>query len=441
MNSAPVALLGALSGATVATADALACNSWLSDLKKVQGWIDSFRAQVTSRLDVLAAEGESFGSEAAHTRTSGMSARDAAKEKERSRALGAATGFGEALSHGAVTGAHVDQLAAATAGLSDAVRDRVFERSAELLEHASHHDPGRFGRHVRDLARRLERDAGATRDEQQRANSYLSVTLNNATGMYDLHGSLHPELGAKVKRALARQVAAMVQQGEASGIAEFVDRSVNRARLAAEALGELLSAGHGSVRPTIADISILIDSTTLATGEHHDHSVCETSDGAVLPVNTVRRLICNAFVTGLVIGPDGTPLDAGRTVRTANRRQRRALRAVYRTCAAAGCDVPFDQCDSHHIDPWEHGGSTDLDNLLPLCARHHHLVHALGWRLRLEPDRTLTVTDPEGVLVMVTTPDVPHRARPLDERRTKPASAGGAPREQIGEQQPALLAS
>ena len=106
-----VAPLGALDSAAVA----LACNGWLGDLKKLQGWIDSFRAQVTARLDVLASEGESFGSEAAHARNSGMSARDAAKERERSRTLGAAEGFADALSQGAVTGAHVDQLAAATA--------------------------------------------------------------------------------------------------------------------------------------------------------------------------------------------------------------------------------------------------------------------------------------------------------------------------------------
>ncbi len=441
MSSAPVALLGALDSAAVATADALACNGWLGDLKKLQGWIDSFRAQVTARLDVLASDGESFGSEAAHARNSGMSARDAAKERERSRTLGAAEGFADALSQGAVTGAHVDQLAAATATLSSDVRDGVFERSAELLEHATHHDPGRFGRHVRDLARRLERDAGAKRDQQQRANSYLNVTLNNATGMYDLHGSLHPELGAKVKRALARHVAAMVQHGEASGIPEFVDRTVNRGRLTADALGELISAGHGIVRPTVADIGVLIDDKTLATGEFHDHTVCETSDGAMLPVNTVRQLICNAFVTGLVIGPDGTPLNVGRTTRTANRQQRRALRAIYRTCAAEGCDTVFDQCDIHHIDPWERGGLSNLDNLLPLCARHHHLVHALGWRLRLAPDRTLTVTDRNGVPVMVTTPDMPHPSRALDERRIRPAPAGDAPHEERSEQVPALLAS
>jgi len=30
----------------------------------------------------------------------------------------------------------------------------------------------------------------------------------------------------------------------------------------------------------------------------------------------------------------------------------------------------------HHLVPWEHGGTTDLDNMLLLCRRHHTAHHA-----------------------------------------------------------------
>ena len=439
MKSAPVALLETLSGADVHAADALACNRWLGELKQVQGWVDAFRVQVTARLDTLATEGESFGSEATHSRCSGMSARDAAKEKERSRTLGAADGFADALSEGAVTGAHVDQLAQATANLADEVRAGVFDRSGDLLQHAVANDPGRFGRHVRDLARQLERDAGLSRDAQQRAATYLNITVAG-DGMYDVHGRLHPELGAKIKRALDHHVAAMINKGEQAGIPEFVNRTVDRGRLAGEALGELVSTGHGTLRPTVADIVVLVDDHTLATGEVHDHSVCETTDGAPLPISTVRRLICEAFATGIVIGQDGNPLNVGRTKRTANRAQRRALRALYRTCVAEGCDVLYDQCELHHIWWWETGGPSDLDNFVPVCARHHHLIHTLAWQLHLAPDRTLTITDRHGITIMVTTPDMPHPAR-SGHRRTWPAPAGEPQHSESTEQQPALLAS
>jgi hypothetical protein len=41
-------------------------------------------------------------------------------------------------------------------------------------------------------------------------------------------------------------------------------------------------------------------------------------------------------------------------------------------------------------------GLTNIDNLVPLCRRHHHLVHEGGWKLHLDADRTLTVTQPDG---------------------------------------------
>lgn len=441
VRSAPVAALQALDGIAVAGADALACQRWLREAKRVRGFLDAVEADVTARLDALAQHGESFGSEATHVNYSGVSSKDAGKLKERAKTLGQASGFADALAHGNVTASHVDQLAAATAHLSEDVRTSLFERSGDLLEHASHEDPGRFGRYVRDLARRLERDAGVEREAQQRQTTWLTIAVNAATGMYDVRGSLHPELGARVKRAIDRQVAAVIAGGESQGVPEFVDRTVNRNRLAADALGDLVAAGHGTVRPTVADVGLLIDVTTLTVGEYHEHSVCETSDGVLLSVPSARRLLCNGLVTPIIVGADGVPLNVGRTMRTANRQQRRALRAMYRTCAAEGCDTPFDRCEIHHIYPWEDGGATDLDNQLPLCSRHHHLVHALGWTLRLSGDRTLTVTDRDGQVVMVTTPDMPHPARPAHRRRAGPAPAGARDDENASEPQSARLAS
>jgi hypothetical protein len=45
---------------------------------------------------------------------------------------------------------------------------------------------------------------------------------------------------------------------------------------------------------------------------------------------------------------------------------------------------------------WRHGGNTDLDNLLPLCERHHHAVHDRGSRITLGPRRELTINLPDG---------------------------------------------
>jgi hypothetical protein len=52
-----------------------------------------------------------------------------------------------------------------------------------------------------------------------------------------------------------------------------------------------------------------------------------------------------------------------------------------------------------------------LDNLVLVCSRHHHLLHAPGWDAKLLPDNTLQITDPHG-RTHTTTPDT-RRAPPL----------------------------
>jgi hypothetical protein len=96
-------------------------------------------------------------------------------------------------------------------------------------------------------------------------------------------------------------------------------------------------------------------------------------------------------------------LDLGRTTRLANAAQRRALRAIYPRCAIPDCLTRFDHCKIHHVHWWRHGGRTDLENLLPVCVRHHTAIHDEGWVIELGPDRVLTLTLPKGE-VMTTGP-------------------------------------
>jgi hypothetical protein len=125
--------------------------------------------------------------------------------------------------------------------------------------------------------------------------------------------------------------------------------------------------------------------------------VCELEDGTPLPVATVRRLCCDANLLPVVLGGDGVPLDVGRARRLASADQRRALSVMYSRCGWPGCHVAFEHCRIHHIRFWPTiGGDTDLDNLIPACATHHHLVHEGGWTLTMQPDRTITLIRPDG---------------------------------------------
>ena len=129
------------------------------------------------------------------------------------------------------------------------------------------------------------------------------------------------------------------------------------------------------------------------------HGLCETSDGQALAAASLRRMLCDAVVYPTVLGGSGEVLDSGRARRTVNRKQRRALRAMHRTCGHPGCTVPFESCRIHHVRWWTRdSGPSDLDNLLPLCETHHHLVHEGGWTLTMTPDRVATWIRPDGTV-------------------------------------------
>ena len=145
------------------------------------------------------------------------------------------------------------------------------------------------------------------------------------------------------------------------------------------------------------DVTLLIDHHTLHHG-HHDHGICETAAGIPLPVETARRLCCDAEVTLATLDANGVVRDLGRSQRTLNRAQRRELRAMHRTCVGRGCEVPFDQCQIHHVVFWRNDGNTNIDNLVPVCARHHHLAHEGGWTLTMTPERVITWTRPDGTI-------------------------------------------
>jgi hypothetical protein len=107
---------------------------------------------------------------------------------------------------------------------------------------------------------------------------------------------------------------------------------------------------------------------------------------------------CDAEIIPIVLNGHGEALDVGREQRLATRAQRRALRAMYRTCAYPGCHISIEACRIHHVHWWNHDGPTSLHNLIPLCSSHHHLVHEGGWTLTLTPDRTITLTRPDGTV-------------------------------------------
>jgi hypothetical protein len=117
--------------------------------------------------------------------------------------------------------------------------------------------------------------------------------------------------------------------------------------------------------------------------------------GAVIHAETARRLACSARVQLVVEHPSGDPIGVGRMARDPSTLMMRQLRYRDPGCVFAGCGTRR-FVDAHHIVWWEHGGRTDLDNLVLLCHVHHKLVHEYAWRLARARDGTVTWFRPDG---------------------------------------------
>lgn len=165
-------------------------------------------------------------------------------------------------------------------------------------------------------------------------------------------------------------------------------------RLTVDAVVEAVSSPSGGGRPGLV---VHIDVDSLIRGRHPG-TLCETDSGVAVPVDTARRLACEADIVPVVLVGAGAVLDQGRAKRLASAEQRTAIEAMQATCSHPDCSVSVDECRIHHLRPWVAGGRTDLSDLAPVCERHHHLVHEGGWTFEMTAERIGTWTRPDGVV-------------------------------------------
>ena len=125
----------------------------------------------------------------------------------------------------------------------------------------------------------------------------------------------------------------------------------------------------------------------------------EMGFGAQISAARARWIACDGQVTRIVMGPDGMPLDYGRTVRLVPPHVRRAAEVRDGGCVFAGCGAPTTWCDVHHLLEWINGGETSLDNSALLCERHHTKVHH-GFRVERQPDGRWRTRRPDGTEIL-----------------------------------------
>lgn len=390
----PVRLVERVAAFDDASRDRAEITAVLRDVAALRRWLAAREAKAAAALRAVAAYPEKTMAD--ETR---VPLRDAEQAVERAGLLGAAPALAAALEDGRVDAAHVDALGRGLRGLDPAQRRAVLSEEERLAAAAAACDADEFRRVVKRETDRVRAESGQQTLERQRRDARLWSWADRATGMWCLSGRFDADTGAELARRLR---AAKEHLFRTAQPATAPDDPVERDQhLAACALVELLLRPEGVPTSGRTEVVAVVEGGRPPDerGDHVDWGL-----PVELPVDVLHRLLGAADVhtivtwNGLVLHAPGR-LDLGRTTRIANAAQRRALRALYRTCGLPGCHTRFDECRIHHVHWWRHGGATDLANLLPLCSHHHARLHAEGWQLHLGPNRELTVTLPDGTVL------------------------------------------
>jgi hypothetical protein len=236
--------------------------------------------------------------------------------------------------------------------------------------------------HIESLVRHFRRAQEAqelSREARQQAGRSVEY-------WYDEDGSLVfkarlPALaGALLVKALAGAVDSLAADtpGEAPG--SFATRRADALALVAESF--LQHEPRASSTADRHQVVVHVDAETLHTREA---GRCHIEQGPVLPVESVRRLSCDASLVRVVENARGEVLDVGRKMRSIPPALRRALNVRDAGCCFPGC-THRRYLDAHHIEHWIDGGETKLSNLVSLCRKHHRLVHEGGVSVSALPD-------------------------------------------------------
>lgn len=127
---------------------------------------------------------------------------------------------------------------------------------------------------------------------------------------------------------------------------------------------------HGRPRPGV-HLGVIIPLTSLLG---LSDTPAETLDGQIaLPASLVREIASTpgTIFQRILTDPIGNVLAIDPQRYRPTEAQRHAIAIRDGTCLVPGCDVPAEDCDIDHREPWPRGPTT-ATNLTALCRRHHN---------------------------------------------------------------------
>jgi hypothetical protein len=407
----------------VSVVDEVAVAVLLSDVAGLQRFLQAREIDLNQRLRQLAAQCPGVDPTAINAHATGRSAGGAGRALERAEQAAQAPELKASMDEGRLSGEHLDAFTAAVRSLESRLQPALRALEADLVARAvsQRATVEQFRAWLQREIRLIEADDGKRRLERQKRDTRCRVWVDPNTGMVRTNLTLDPELGATYQHLLNEQLHARLAQPRPAECPTDPLDAMDWQR--AHALMDLITGAAGAVGKP--EVIVVIDQQTFEHGRHAQSKV-DCGPGIDLPIDTIRGIAGRARFVPVVVNRDGVViaqgdpvptydqiaqslarpvgLDHGRNRRHASTRQRRALRAMYRTCAIPGCARHVSITEAHHIHYWEHGGHTDLANLLPLCRHHHDRLHTERWRLTMGADRAITIRARDGTLLMTTGP-------------------------------------
>jgi hypothetical protein len=258
------------------------------------------------------------------------------------------------------------------------------------------HRHDELARLVHAFCDRLDADGSEPDPTPTRSCSLAIHPDGRVTGRFDLD----PVGGEKVRAVIE----AMVQANRPAG--DERSQSRKQADALVQWADNTLATGQApllrTVKPHVAVKVGLDDLVDPSTGP----GTAEMGFGAVISAARARWVACDADLTRIVLGPDGQPLDVGRTQRLVTPAIRKAVEHRDGHCVFAGCDAPIWWCEVHHLIAWMYGGQTSVANSGLLCERHHSQVHH-GFRVQRDPAGRWHTYRPDGTEIHALRPPTP----------------------------------
>jgi len=125
-----------------------------------------------------------------------------------------------------------------------------------------------------------------------------------------------------------------------------------------------------------------------------------TVDGHPISDATVRRMLCDGSVVGVVLDGNGNPVSVGTKTRIPAPKIKRGVDVRDgKQCTYPGCGRPADEY--HHVVHWVDGHRTAIEIIASLCTRHHRSHHRGEFNIDINPaDNLFRFTRPEGTPIL-----------------------------------------